>query len=372
MKPCGQNLIVVQQNLADYRVGFYRRLSQVWAGEILLLCGDTSFANGQVNAEETPVASRRLSNTFLFQRQILFQSGEWHLRLSDAIYVGECNYRTLSTWLVLVLRRLLGRRTVLWGHVRGKRKWTILLRAMMLSMTDGFICYTKTQKSELVAAGYRRPTWVASNACMSASDMTPSVSSIGGVRNLLFVGRLAKDKKPRLLLDAFSQAINLGLLPVTIQLVFVGSGPEHRSLVSYAETAGIGNRVQFLGQIAEIGRLRILYAEALATVSPGFVGLSALQSFGFGVPMIVARSETHSPEIEACVEDFNTIYFTSNDPSALRDAIVQLFAEKQRWINSRSEISEHARNTYSFETMATGFSEMAEFFAASQTPFTFA
>lgn len=45
-----------------------------------------------------------------------------------------------------------------------------------------------------------------------------------------------------------------------------------------------------------------VYANALVSVSPGYVGLSLTQSLSFGVPMLIAIDEAHVPEIDAALD----------------------------------------------------------------------
>jgi glycosyltransferase involved in cell wall biosynthesis len=137
------------------------------------------------------------------------------------------------------------------------------------------------------------------------------------VDSILYVGRLVEKKKVRLLLEGYIRAQKDSLLAENIRLVFVGAGTERQHLEARAEEAGVAHKVQFTGHVSDIAKLRDYYRRAICSVSPGYVGLSATQSFSFGVPMLIARDEFHSPEIEACKEGFNAGFFESDDVNAL-------------------------------------------------------
>jgi len=80
-----------------------------------------------------------------------------------------------------------------------------------------------------------------------------------------------------------------------------------------------------------------------------------IQSLGFGVPVLFARDEPHSPEIEAAVEGFNATAVSSDDAAALGRAIVRFAAERGAWYRRRQEIAAWTRERYSVEAMTDRF-----------------
>ena len=168
--------------------------------------------------------------------------------------------------------------------------------------------------------------------------------------DFLYVGRLVPEKKPALLVAAFAAAA--GRLPEDRRLVLVGAGPEEARLRALAGEAGLGDRVVLAGHVGDQERLRALYAAAIASVSPGYVGLSITQSLGFGVPMIHADDEPHSPEVEAAVAGFNAVPFRSDSVAALADALVAVSGERDAWAARRQAIADDCAARYSLEAMA--------------------
>jgi len=92
-------------------------------------------------------------------------------------------------------------------------------------------------------------------------------------------------------------------------------------------------------------------------VSPGYVGLSLIQSLGFGVPMLIARDEPHAPEVEAAVEGENSFMFESDSVSALAELLVTMADDRASWLARRPALAESARRTYSIENMVRSFVE---------------
>jgi len=136
-----------------------------------------------------------------------------------------------------------------------------------------------------------------------------------------------------------------------LRLTLVGGGEDEDKLREIVNELGLEDRVDFPGWIDDIARLRSHYETAFCAASPGFAGLGLTQSLGFGIPMIVADKEPHSPEIE--LEDSGGVfYFASNSVIGVADAIMDRWNDRQRVPNLH--ISVFTREKYSAEAMAQG------------------
>ena len=119
-----------------------------------------------------------------------------------------------------------------------------------------------------------------------------------------------------------------------------------------------------MGHLSDIDSLRDLYAHSIVSISPGYVGLSVTQSFGFGVPMLVSKDENHSPEIEAIREQENALYFNTDDLVSFRESVLKLLNNKEYWISKRPEIQSFCRENYSVEVMAQVFTNLVKMYDA--------
>ena len=57
-----------------------------------------------------------ISNHFFLNRTLLFQTGMFKPMLKVDVAILEFNPRILSVWVLLILRRIMGKRSVVWGH----------------------------------------------------------------------------------------------------------------------------------------------------------------------------------------------------------------------------------------------------------------
>ena len=349
-------VIALQQPIVpDYRMGLFLLLRKKWGNDFQVYAGDEDFGGSPASAIEAWDHFVHIDNRYLVGGRFLWQWGCFRKLLAADVTILNGNMRMLSNTAVLLLRRLLGRRTILWGHAKGQNGFASALRVLYLRLCNGFIAYSESQAQALRERYPFLSTWVAANACVHAEDCVPGRAEIDEVDSILYVGRLVKAKKVRLLLEGFIQAKQTERLPESIRLVFVGDGAERALLESMVDAAGLTKWVEFAGHIGDVAELREYYRRAICSVSPGYVGLSATQSFSFGVPMLVARDEFHSPEIEACQEGFNAEFFESDNVNALASALEEMNQDKVIWLESRKNIADWTKSKYSFQAMADSF-----------------
>jgi glycosyltransferase involved in cell wall biosynthesis len=282
--------------------------------------------------------------------RILIQRGGWRSALAARTTVLDLNPRSVSAWCLLLARRSLRRRTLVWGHLHpraGGSSKTAILRRIMRRISSGTILYgfdsVPSARAELPGA----PVWVAPNSLYSKHELGVAVGD-GPYRNVLYVGRLVASKKVDVLIRGFLLS---DLRDRGVRLVIVGDGQERSRLTSLVSTLGGDGSVDFTGHIADVATLRGLYENALCSVSPGYVGLSLTQSLGFGVPMIVSRDEPHAPEIELARLG-GVSYFDTDLPGSLARALEELEPSEQA-TERRSRIA-RISETYSAESMAAG------------------
>lgn len=348
--------VIIQQTIIpDYRMGVFLLLQEHWAERFEIYAGETDFGGSPVSTSRAWDHFTQVRNCYLLGGKLLWQRDSfWKLVWSD-VAILNANMRILSNWCILFLRRILGRPTILWGHVVGQSRVAGKFRSFFLRLSKGCIVYTNSQ-ADLVAEHYPwLPVWVAANSCVFASDCVPANVRGQEPNSFLYVGRLVAEKKVTLLLEGFVEARKNRLISPETRLVFVGEGAERAVLEERAVEAGVEGIVDFVGHVSNVALLREFYGRAICSVSPGYVGLSATQSFSFGVPMLIAKDEFHSPEIEACQKGFNARFFASDDPIEVAKGLSEFFGEKEKWLEARAKISEWTRGHYSFDVMRDAF-----------------
>lgn len=263
--------------------------------------------------------------------------------------IVDLNPRSISAWILLAVRKVMRRRTLVWGHIHpqaGPHSRTAPLRRVMRKLSAGSVSYTYEDRVKALTDLPGQPVWVAPNSIYRAGDIQASDGTVRG--EVLYVGRLEPAKKPQLLVRGFALAYEA--CP-TLKLRLVGAGSETGAIRELVTELGIADAVQFDGWIDDVSRLREIYAGAFCSVSPGFAGLGLTQSLGFGVPMIVADNEQHSPEIELA-ETGGVTWFEANSPQSLAEKLLAAWGERENLPDHA--LSDSVRKLYSAEAMAAG------------------
>jgi len=343
--------VIAVASLGDYRGNVVTALRRQLGDRLTIYAGAPAYNQSirLLNYEQAGV--RRLRNHYL-RGDVLLQQLPWSTLLSAESLILDLNPRVPHVWLITGMRRLLGRRTMLWGHAwphSGPDARSDRLRGLLRRLASGLVAYTETQAQALRDTLPGRPIQAAPNALYPARDMR--FESISQRFRILYVGRIVAEKKVDLLLEAFLRVADR--MP-DVTLTIVGDGPERAELMERAQVSAAADQIEFPGYISEHELLRPIYAETIVSVSPGYVGLSVTQSLSFGVPMLISRYENHSPEIEAVRPNFNTEFFETNDADALGAGLLRFMEQAHVWHERGPSIVEDCAARYSVERMAEG------------------
>ena len=345
--------VICVGSLGDYRHAVVTHILGMTGSELLIIAGDQPIEPTVRVLDLDHARLKRVRNIFLFGRKITIQMGGFYQCLQASSLIVDLNPRSLSVWAILILRRIVFRRTVVWGHAwprRGADAASDVIRGVQRKLAGNVLVYTQTQANELLRRYPKLHVVAASNAIYSAKMMRALPPTRKDGLDIIYVGRLVAEKKPSLLLEAFMKGAHE--LPAQTRLVFVGAGPELARMKEAAKGSRHADRICFKGHVTDPVLLESLYRDALFSVSPGYVGLSITQSFGFGVAMLISRDERHSPEIEAAIEGVNAKFFQTDSVDDLVRQMGLLFSESDYWISQRTHISKICSDNYSAENMA--------------------
>ena len=350
-------LVILQPVLADYRVSFYERLFEHYGSQLQCISGE--FAD----TKKTIGFDRRcqrytdvVRNRYFLGGRLLWQSDVLGKCSTADVLVANFNIRHLSTWLILALRRILGRRTILWGHVEGRSKYVVPLRWLNILLADAFVTYTARDLRRFKEKHPYINVFVAPNSCVLEEHCEPHDGSAEKINNIIYVGRLVESKKVGLLVEGFLRFI-AEVEDFAGDLVIIGDGPERSRLERLCELNSRGRRVVFRGHVTDPAILSREYQKSYLSCCPGYAGLSVLQSFAYGVPMVIADREDHSPEIEYARERENCVWFESDSVQSLVDTLKAVHQEKTYWLARSRAISDNIKHHYTIEKMALGMIE---------------
>ena len=352
-----KHLVIIQTVVPDYRKDFFKSIKLALGQHFEIYGGDFYFEQS-VKSDST-IFKKRIRNHFILNNKLLFQTGVWHLLFKDVILVLEMNPRIISNWVFLLIRKIINRETVLWGHAwprKGAFSMSDKIRNLMRILADKIIVYTREQQLQLKVKMPKKMIFAAPNAILSSSKMKFPKSD--NRFNIIYVGRLTKQKKPLFLVKSFASEIHK--YPPETKLIIIGDGDEKNKINNYIVKNKLSKRIDLLGHISDFDKLKELYFTSFFSISPGYVGLSITQSFGFGIPMLVSRNEKHSPEIEALNVNENGLFFETNKEFSFNKVLLQAFKEREIWNKKTKYIVEFCQKNYSTESMANTFIKLVK------------
>ena len=308
----------------------------------------------------------RLGNRYGGRRELgVWQRGLLSLLQSQLydIVIAEFNLRIVSNVLGCLWRQRLPLQWIWWGHGISPQSdaLSIRLRVWLSRLADALIFYEATQRKKFVAWGVApEKTFVAPNS-IETEQITPLVTSRSREeRNrILYIGRLTERKKVDLLIRGFARVCPQ--LPPDTLLTIIGDGPERQTLEQVATHSGVSERVEFVGAVYQQERLAPWFNTAWASVSPGAIGLSAVHSLAYGVPLLIARNEAHGPEIGAIVEGAHGFFFRSDDVEGLSEHLVLLSQDCQRWAHMARAARCAVQDHFSLDGMVRNFEQAVRY-----------
>ena len=154
---------------------------------------------------------------------------------------------------------------------------------------------------------------------------------------VVMIGRLNKRKKLPMLLEAAEKLKKQGLI---INVVFIGDGEEKENLVQLARKMSLEPQVWMYGACYDEKENAELLYNADLCVMPGDIGLTAIHSMMFGLPVITHDSfPNHGPEFEVIKPNVTGTFFKNDDVDSLATNI-------KGWLNKDSNRDEIRQSCY--------------------------
>jgi len=210
-----------------------------------------------------------------------------------------------------------------------------LVERMVSRLTCDNVAVSDTTRDLLVGLGVSESNVVAVSNGVDLeyiNSIPPSEKKF----DVLFVGRLIKDKNVDVLLRAFSDVISH--LPGA-SMCIVGDGPERSNLVSLASELGLDDAVVFLGFRNDHDDVVSLMKSSKIYVSPstreGF-GLSVLEALSCSVPVLVVDDVLNASD-ELITDDVNG-YVGPLSPGFFSEKIINILSDNKL----RNRLSEAA------------------------------
>ncbi len=365
------SLLLIQPILPRYRIPLFLKLAQSPLLDLTLAVGQTVYGEAQESLQELPGVKIVPLHTVLIGKRPSFFYKKGLLshfnRNRHQVIIAEFNPRDISIILTWLYARLKGTKFIWWGHGIGPR-CTKSKSKMLLGLADAgdaMIFYDAVRAEQYIAWGLPKDkVFVAANTIdVETISRLYRKGSREERQRILFIGRLIPSKKADLAIYAFALAVDR--LRPEIRLTIIGDGPERPRLEALAEKLALRDRVEFIGAIYDDELLAPWFNSSWVSVATGYVGLNAMHSLAFGLPMLVARDEPHSPELVALEEGVNCLFFPSDDAQSLAEQLIQLSQNPGEIERLTDAAWQTVHGRFTISTMVTAF-EQAVCYALDQ------
>lgn len=272
----------------------------------------------------------------------------WRQVVTAEVMIVSDNVRVLSNLAVLVLRRLLGKPVLTWGHGVNfqpgpSSQRLACLRGWLLRLADRNLVYTSTCVSPMLALGFSQDRIVItenaidSTAAAGLSQSHPEVHGfrarlgLGEAPCIAFLGSWYARKRPELV-EKIGEILCQHVPNAKVLVIGGGDGLAtiQQSQIPWLVCLGpLQGREKFLA-----------LASAKCLAITGVAGLNVLDAMAVGLPVVVPLRNDHSPEIEYVTNDVNGC-IVHDSPENLAQACIRLCLDK----SLHQRMSQMAKNT---------------------------
>jgi glycosyltransferase involved in cell wall biosynthesis len=369
---------IIQRRLPHYRLPIYNKLVEEHPEiKLTLFCGQQENISGGsgIAIQKDPDFVCRVKNyrLSLFGREILFQPYSFKAISSKKfdVVIFEGSLILISSIFILFLRKLTGRKNIIWIKGWPKSAGEIFLvkffKKIFLMMADHFIGYGKTSINLLGRYSIiTNKITVAQNTVylsnlLNAKDVylnsKPDSELVSNILNnnypfIFNIGRLTKSKR---VLDIIKSFKILTGKPVNenLRLIIAGNGPELMNLKNFIKKENLVN-VIFTGTISDKDA-DLLLLNCRCCVFPGAVGLSLNQAMAAGKPVICADED--GPDSELIIHYQNGLRYRKGDINQLMGYIELVLSDKQLADEFGIKAKETIKTSATIENMVNKIAE---------------
>ncbi|MDG1512939.1 MAG: glycosyltransferase [Mariniblastus sp.] len=340
-------VVVLQYlTLIHYRESVFNRIASDPRIDFTICCGKKSPYQKMRNFEpQPPLKIKWVKNFVVNITQMHFIVWQWgaiinlvRTRPNVLILLGA-DPHILSSFPLFFIAKILRVKVCWWSHatLAGQGFLGRWLRLFFYKHADGILAYDEVGRLRLEKAGVEPSTMTTIWNCLNDADYKLSANDRQVTENdctirVLYIGRLYRDKKMRLLIEAAAILKDRG---VTFVVDIVGDGPELTATKEKSIALDLNDVIRFHGAKYD-DELTQFLSKADIGVIPSWAGLSAIQYMASGIPVITEenRGINHPPEVSAIIEDETGAFFDFESAESLANTIEATYPKVKNLSNS--------------------------------------
>lgn len=336
----GKRLCCIFNFPPHYRSAVYKLIDKELNADFYF--GDRIFSSIKTIEYSELAGFKRLLKFVKIYKNLYYQIGSVTLSFkpySRYLVTGEVN--CLSTWILLVVNKVLGKRTYLWSHgYYGKEKSIKRkIKKIYFGLATGVFLYGEHARNLMIKTGLNPQNLHLIYNSMDYDNQIIIRKNLkkekvfkdlfnGDYPTIVFIGRLQRVKKIDILIKAISKLKNKG---VNINLLLIGNHDVTLGLEKLATNLNLNSNICFYGPCYDENVIGKFIYNADLCVSPGNVGLTAIHSLIYGTPVLTHNNfDNQMPEFEAIEKGVTGDFYIENNINDLCHKINQ-------WINKDTQ-----------------------------------
>ena len=374
-------ILIFQRILTNYRLPIFKKLNEEVGA---VLCLGKNGPKGTFLIKTKPDFEHIKIKDFYpiaTKEMLVFQDVFTPIfKYKPEIVIIEFALSIISNWFFLFLRPFFKYKIVLWSHGHSRKRGfnpkislSDKLRRYWMNKADAIILYSYNSKKLFGPFVFKKekifvaPNTLDTKRLLRIRDDLEK-SGKGTIRreinfkkkyNLIYLGRLLKEKEPDRLLDVF-KIVSRKLK--SIELHFVGEGPLYSKLLEKS----VGLNVRFWGNISDDIFLGKLLFSSDIMIIPGDIGLSVVHSFCFDCPVVTKKQGKegpfHGPEIEYLINGVTGFLVEYENDYNIATVIIDfLLSSREVKDRFKKNIRKVIEEKYSIDSMIDGFKKAIDF-----------
>ena len=370
-------VLMLQRIFPIYRKPIYDSLAESY--NFLLLHGKNDSGIHQIQTSYCQTVK-----SFQYSKNpthVIFESFSYLWKCKPKVVIHEFAVGVLSLIPMYVCCKLLRVKFILYSHGYNRTKgfypdtvWADKYRMFLMKLADAVVIYTKSDKQKLGQYIDDNKIFVAQNTLDRTQFLTIKNSleqegkdqvkhRLGFTHkyNLIFIGRMLKEKMPEKLLEIY-EILN-PILPNKIGIHFVGGG-DIAHLQALVNKNNWQTAVKFYGAIYDDAKTgEMLFASDLL-IAPNYMGLSVNHAFLFNCPVVTFAENNlinHGPEIEYVVNDETGFVIPDVSVEHMANAVINYLENETLQLKMKNNIKRKMETELTIDNMVKGFTDAVSF-----------
>jgi len=229
----------------------------------------------------------------------------------------------ISTWLILLVNILRGKKTYLWTHgwYGNEDNLKIILKKMFFGLSDKVLLYGDYARKMMIDEGFNPEKLIPvynsldyENQIRIRENLKKTSIFSTHYKNdnpvLIYIGRIQSRKKIELLIETLNR---LHKNKTNCNLIIIGKQTDQTNIQNLISLYGLEKYIWLFGPCYDENVLGELIYNANLCVVPGDIGLTVMHSFVYGTPIVTHDNfQKHGPEFEAIEPHVTGDFFIEN------------------------------------------------------------